>query len=70
MHAIIVAPKPRFLIVLHEYYDGFLPLSVLCASALRYPADCGVLAIHLLLFSRRIRQAVADAWKLLSYLWK
>jgi hypothetical protein len=70
MHAVIVAPKPRLLIVLHEYYDGFLPLAVLCASALRHPADLIVLAIHLLLFSRRIRQAADDARKLRSYLWK
>ncbi len=70
IHAVIVAPKPRYLIVLHEYYDGFLPLSVLCAATLRCPADGSVLAIHFLLFSRRVRQAVADAWKLLHYLWK
>jgi len=70
MHAVIVAPKPRFLIVLHEYYDGFLPIAVLCAAALRHGADVIVLAIHLLLFSRRIRQAVDDGLKLRSYLWK
>lgn len=73
MHAVIVAPKPRFLIVLHEYYDGFLPLAVLCASALRHPADLFVLAIHLVLFSTRIRQAADDLWKLAgaqAYRWK
>jgi len=64
MHAVIVAPKPRFLIVLHEYYDGFLPIAVLTAAAWRHPADLIVLAIHLLLFSTRIRQAVSDAAKL------
>jgi len=73
MHAVIVAPKPRFLIVLHEYYDGFLPVAVLCATALRHPADLIVLAIHLLLFSTRIRQAAGDAVKLAAaqaYRWK
>jgi UbiA prenyltransferase family len=70
MHAVIVAPKPRFLIVLHEYYDGFLPLAVLCAAAWRHPADSIVLAIHLLLFPTRMRQAVNDAVTLRSYLWK
>jgi hypothetical protein len=69
MHAVIVAPKARFLIVLHEYYDGFLPVAVLCASAWRHPADWVVLAIHLLLFSSRNRQAVHDAVTLRSYLW-
>lgn len=70
MHAVVVAPKPRFLIVLHEYYDGFLPVAVLCASALRHPADLLVLAVHLLLFSTRIRRAVTDAVTLRSYLWR
>jgi len=70
MHAVIVAPKPRFLIVLHEYYDGFLPVAVLWASAWRHPADAVVLAVHLLLFSNRIRQAVNDAVTLASYLRK
>jgi hypothetical protein len=70
MHAVIVAPKPRFLIVLHEYYDGFLPIAVLCAAALRHPADLIVLAIHLMLFSSRIRRAVGDAVILRSYLWR
>lgn len=70
MHAVIVAPKPQFLIVLHEYYDGFLPIAVLCASAWRHPADLLVLAIHLLLFSNRIRQAARDAVKLRPYLYR
>jgi UbiA prenyltransferase family len=70
MHAVIVAPKPRFFIVLHEYYDGFLPMAALCAGALRHPADVLVLAIHLLLFSRRMREAVDDAVMLRSYLLK
>ena len=68
MQAVIVAPKARFLIVLHEYYDGLLPVAVLCASAWRHPADVMVLAIHLLLFSRRIREAIHDARVLRSYL--
>ena len=64
MRVVVVAPKPRFLIVLHEYYDAFLPIAVLLASAFRHPLDLVVLAVHLLLFSGRARQTWRDAVKL------
>ena len=68
VNAVIVAPKPRFLIVLHEYYDAWLPVSILIASALRYPYDWIVLAIHLLVFPTRTRLALGDAIKVLREL--
>ncbi len=48
LNPVIVAPKPRFLIVLHEYYDLFLPVAILIQSR-----DWIVLAIHLVLFPNR-----------------
>lgn len=60
MHAVVVKPKPRYLIVLHEYYDVYLPLAILIASALRFPRDFAVLALHVLLFPNRLIQTVRD----------
>lgn len=59
MRVVIVAPKARFLIALHEFYDAWLPITVLVASA-----DWVVLAVHLVLFPTRAWQAVRDAGKL------
>jgi hypothetical protein len=64
MRATIVEPGPRHMILLQEYYDLFLPLGLLAASAVRHPADLLVLAAHLLLFPRRAIQIVRDSWAL------
>jgi 4-hydroxybenzoate polyprenyltransferase len=48
LNPVIVAPKQRFLIVLNEYYDLFLPVAILLQSR-----DWIVLAIHLALFPNR-----------------
>lgn len=64
-NAVIVAPKPRSMIVLHEYYDAWLPTAVLVASALRHPLDFVVLGLHLLVFPARVRQVLRDAHALL-----
>lgn len=61
IHAVIVEPKPRFHIVLHEYYDLFLPLSLLIASALQHRFDWLALPIHSALFPNRLRQSLRDA---------
>jgi 4-hydroxybenzoate polyprenyltransferase len=66
MKAVIVAPRPQFLIVLHEYYDVFFPAAILITSSLRYPADLAVLAIHLFVFPRRPMQSATDARTLMS----
>lgn len=50
LNAVIVSPQPRFFIVLHEYYHTLLPLTLLVASALRFPYDWIVLAVHLVVF--------------------
>ncbi|HEV7766694.1 MAG TPA: UbiA family prenyltransferase [Thermoanaerobaculia bacterium] len=67
MSVIIVAPKPRYLIALHEYYDTWLPIALLIAASLRFPYDAIVLAIHLLVFSARTR-ALRDAINVLREL--
>jgi hypothetical protein len=66
MHAVIAEPRPPYLILLHEYYDVFLPLSVLAASALAYPADAAVPVAHLLLFHRRALDTWSDSWRLIN----
>lgn len=73
MNAVVVAPKPRFLIVLHEYYDVYLPVSLLVASALRHPLDWIVLAIHVVIFPIRLTQTLRDLRKLIDerrYPWR
>jgi 1,4-dihydroxy-2-naphthoate octaprenyltransferase len=64
MEAVIVEPRPRYLIILHDYYDLLLPLALLLASAWRSPADLVVLAVHFLLFPRRLIATAADLWRL------
>lgn len=69
MTAVLVEPKPNYLIWLHEYYDVFFPLSLLIASAVRHPSDLLVLAAYLLLFPQRPRQTIEDARKLLHQIY-
>lgn len=64
MNVVVVAPKERFLILMHEYYDALLPIAVLIASALRHPYDWAVLAIHLVIFPSRPLQVLRDAVQL------
>ena len=69
MHAVVVMPKPRYLIVLHEYYDVYLPLAILMASALCHPSDFVVLALHVLLFPNRLIQTMRDVAQLRRQGW-
>lgn len=64
MNAILVEPAPRYFMLMHEYYDAFLPIGILLASSLRYPLDLTILALHLLLFSRRPIEAADVARRL------
>jgi 4-hydroxybenzoate polyprenyltransferase len=66
VHPVIVKPRTRFLIAMHEYYDLFLPVGILIASALRHPWDWAVLLVHLLLFPNRLLQTCRD----LGQLWR
>ena len=67
MHAVIVEPRPRYLILLHEFYDVFLPLAILLDSAALFPIDWLVVAAHLVAFHRRPRETVEDVRTLWRY---
>jgi 1,4-dihydroxy-2-naphthoate octaprenyltransferase len=64
LRAVIVEPRRRYLIILHEYYDLFLPLALLLAAAWRHPPDATALLLHFLLFPRRLLTTASDAWRL------
>lgn len=63
MNAVIVAPQPRFFIVLQEYYDFFFPIALLVASSIRHPSDLTALVAHVLIFPAPARQTLGDLWK-------
>jgi hypothetical protein len=48
--AVIVTPRPNHLLILQEYYLGYLPLAILIAAAIRHPADALALLVMPLLF--------------------
>ena len=51
---VIVVPKPRFFIVLHQFYSDLFPVALLIAGSVRDRRVLIVLAVHLLLFPRRV----------------
>lgn len=61
LRPIVVKPEPRFFIVLSEYYDALLPVSILLASL-----DGLVLALHLLVFPVRLERLFQDARRLVA----
>lgn len=61
---VIVAPKPRYRILMLEYYEVFYPLAALLSSTLRYPPDAVIIAAHLILFPRRATQTLKDIVRL------
>ena len=65
MTAVLVRPRPRYLLVLHDYYDVLLPLALLVASAIAHPGDAAVIAAHLLLFRGRAGEVARDLRKLI-----
>lgn len=60
MVPILVSPHPRSIFVGQRYYDLFLPLGILAGSAMHYPVDAIVLAVHLILFPGRPLQWAAE----------
>jgi hypothetical protein len=70
MRSIIVVPRENYVIVLHEYYDAFLPLSLLMASSFAHRDDCLVLVLHLLLFPRRVLHVLHHARALGTWCWQ
>jgi 4-hydroxybenzoate polyprenyltransferase len=57
---VILGSGGDWAMVLQEYYELFLPVSILCATALAYPLDWLVLLAHLALFPRRARAALGQ----------
>jgi len=68
MNLVIVAPKPRYSMLLLEYYEIFFPLAFLLSSSLQYPIDALVVVAHLLLFPNRAIQILKDVLKLAKQL--
>ena len=50
---VIVAPKPRFFIVLHEFYSDLFPIALLITAAVRDRRAVVILIAHVVLFPRR-----------------
>jgi 1,4-dihydroxy-2-naphthoate octaprenyltransferase len=48
--AVIVTPQRNHMLILQEYYLGFLPLTILIAAALRHPTDAFALLVLPVLF--------------------
>ena len=55
---VIVSPKPRFFIVLHQFYSDLFPVALLIAATVRNRWDLAVLVVHVLLFPRRVIHAL------------
>ena len=55
---VIVVPKPRFFIVLHQFYSDLFPVALLITASVRDRRGLIVLAAHLLLFPRRVVHAI------------
>jgi 4-hydroxybenzoate polyprenyltransferase len=62
LHLIIVRPRLRYdQILMREYYDTFLPVALIVASAVRQPLVLTVLCVHALVFARTSGSFV-DMW--------
>jgi UbiA prenyltransferase family protein len=55
---VVVVPKPRFFIVMHEFYSDLFPVALLIAAVVRDRRDLVVLAVHVLIFPRRMFHAL------------
>jgi hypothetical protein len=55
---VIVVPKPRFFIVLHQFYSDLFPVALLITASVRDERALIVLAVHLLLFPRHVVHAI------------
>jgi 4-hydroxybenzoate polyprenyltransferase len=66
INLVIVAPKGRYSIVMHEYYGVFFPLAFLLSSSLQHPGDMVIIIAHLVLFPKRAGQISKDAVRLIK----
>lgn len=65
LRTVIAEPRAEYRLWLDDYYGAMLPAAILIASALAWPADLFVLAVHLLLFPRRPVETLRDSWILI-----
>lgn len=66
MNLVIVVPKDRYHVLMHEYYEVFYPLALLLSSSIQYPQDTLMIAAHLFFFPRRATQTLKDIFKLIK----
>jgi hypothetical protein len=66
INLVIVVPKDRYHILMHEYYEVFYPLALLLASSIQYPQDALMIAAHLFFFPRRATQTMKAIFKLIK----
>ena len=55
---VIVVPKPRFFIILHQFYSDLFPLALLITAAVRDRRALLILVAHVLIFPRFVFQAL------------
>lgn len=65
MRPVVVRPRPRYMILMHEYYGVFLPLSLLLVLTTHSPVNAAVLVAHLVVFPRRMALSASDLARLL-----
>lgn len=62
----LTAGRPLDQIVMHEYYDVFLPVALLAGTAARHPPDWIIATLLIVLFRARFLQSLADARRLIA----
>jgi 4-hydroxybenzoate polyprenyltransferase len=70
VNLIVVVPKPKFQILMLEYYELFFPLAVVLSSSMRYSADAIMAAAHIALFPRRPAQTLKDCVQFIKGAWR
>lgn len=70
VNLVVVVPKPRFQILMLEYYELFFPVAVVLSSSARYPADAFMIAAHLFLFPRRAARTLRDGVQFIRGVWR
>lgn len=64
MMLVVVEARQSYQIALHEFSDTLLPLALLAASALHFPRDGVILAVHLVVFPMRFQAWLRDLVRL------
>ena len=64
MALVVVAARPNYFLVMHEYYIVFFPLALLITATLFETTDALALAAHVILFPGQLSRTVRDLWNL------